>query len=183
MSSNQILRRSVINQISTNYTDWKLGTGSITSQVIAPCGKIAYTTFLNENRRIDGLDHQYKVYPQSCYGTTFSFDEAVEVVRKEREYQEQKWGKDRPQSLAGFLLILQKEVNEAVDGWMKNSDGRDSPLNEVVQVAATALACIERYGETGNTINVNDIAVLPQQPEHVHVELKEGPTVYFKSKE
>lgn len=86
-----------------------------------------------------------------------TFDEAVEAVRLEREYQKQKWN-EHPQSLHGFLLILQNEVNEAIDGWMKGVySGRDSPLNEITQVAATAIACIERYGSTGITINTDDI--------------------------
>lgn len=86
-----------------------------------------------------------------------TFDEAVEAVRLEREYQKNKWN-EQPQSLPGFLLILQHEIQEAVDGWMNGVySGRDSPLNELTQVAATAIACIERYGSTGITINTNDI--------------------------
>jgi hypothetical protein len=77
-------------------------------------------------------------------------------IDKEREYQRNKWG-DKPQSLAGYLLILQKEVNEAIDGWMKNSDGRDAPLNEVLQVAAVAVACMEQYGCDGITFNTLDL--------------------------
>lgn len=85
-----------------------------------------------------------------------SREEVYLQIDKEREYQDAKWGADKAQSLAGFLLILQNEVQEAIDGWMKNSQGRDAPLQEVLQVAAVAVACLERYGHIGITINNND---------------------------
>lgn len=83
--------------------------------------------------------------------------QVFDQITKERAYQDAKWGADKPQSLAGFLLILQQEVQEAIDGWMKDSSGRDAPLNEVLQVAAVAVACMERYGYEGTTISQNDL--------------------------
>lgn len=40
---------------------------------------------------------------------------------------------------------------------MMNSTGRDAPLNEITQVAAVAIACLEQYGCNGITINQSDL--------------------------
>ena len=81
-----------------------------------------------------------------------TLDEVFDKIREERVYQDKKWGPlDRKgQSLAGFLLILRKELEEAEDGWMKNVEGRNSALAEVVQVAAVAVAMLQQYGFEGN---------------------------------
>ena len=83
-------------------------------------------------------------------------EEVFAEINKERAYQLDKWG-DKPQSLPGYLIILKKEIDEAIDGWMKNSTGRNAPLNEVVQVAAVAVACLEQYGCDGITCNTLDL--------------------------
>lgn len=83
-------------------------------------------------------------------------EEVFLAISKERIYQERKWG-DKNQSLPGFLLIMQKELDEAELAWCKNVRGdRQTVLEEIVQVAATAVACLERYGIEGNTISVGD---------------------------
>jgi hypothetical protein len=94
-------------------------------------------------------------------------EELAELVRdyriplsaayRELEHQRQKWGKDKSQSLPGFLLILECEVSEAKHGRMKNLEGRNSPLSKVVQIAAVALACLARYGTKGSAVATNDI--------------------------
>lgn len=66
-------------------------------------------------------------------------------IDHERENQILKYGNDEEQSIAGFLLIMQAEVNEAIEGWLKNTKGKHSVLSEVMQVAATATACLERH--------------------------------------
>ena len=81
--------------------------------------------------------------------------EVYEAIDRERYHQLDKWG-GKPQSLAGYLLILQHEIDEAICGWMKNSTGRNSPLHEVLQVAAVAVACMEQYGSGGITVNSLD---------------------------
>jgi hypothetical protein len=87
-----------------------------------------------------------------------TFDEVAENVRGERDYQRQRWGRDKQQSLAGYLLIMKAELDEAIDGWMHNTtDRRDSCLEEVVKVAATAFACLETYGVKGCSQSTNDI--------------------------
>lgn len=79
------------------------------------------------------------------------------AIGNELSYQEAKWGAGKPQSLAGYLLILQREINEAIDGWIKNAEGRDAPLAEVVQVAAVAIRCLEDYGTRGSARPTRDV--------------------------
>jgi hypothetical protein len=86
------------------------------------------------------------------------FRDVVNAVADERDYQRQRWGADKQQSLAGYLLIMKAELDEAIDGWMKNStERRDSCLEEVVQVVATGFACLETYGIKGCSRSTNDI--------------------------
>lgn len=81
----------------------------------------------------------------------------IQAILAEMDYQKEKWG-NKPQSLAGYLLILQSEIQEAIDGWMKNDNSpRNSPLEEIVQIAAVAISCLNKYGTTGITINTDDI--------------------------
>lgn len=76
----------------------------------------------------------------------------LEAIEAERAYQLNKWGKhhDDTQSLAGYLLIIESELNEAKRGWNKNLSGRDSSLSELVQVVAVAVAALEKFGVEGN---------------------------------
>lgn len=78
--------------------------------------------------------------------------EVFNAIQKERKYQDEKWGAEKPQSLAGFLLIARKELDEAEEGWMNGRHDGHSPLSELVQVAATCVAALEMYGVCGNVI-------------------------------
>lgn len=81
----------------------------------------------------------------------------VAAITNELMHQDNKWGSGRPQSLAGYLLILRSEIDEAINGWMKNAEGRNAPLAEVVQVAAVAIRCLEDYGTRGNARPTRDV--------------------------
>lgn len=81
------------------------------------------------------------------------FDE----IDAERKRQEQKWGTDRQQSLPGFMMIIEAELAEAKTGWMKNVGGKHAPLNEILQVAAVCVACLEKYGINGSAVSTDDI--------------------------
>lgn len=83
-----------------------------------------------------------------------TMDEVFDLVRAEREHQDNKWGTidDKKQSLAGYLLVIRKELDEAEAGWMKNINGKHSALTELVQVAATAVACLQQHGSEGNPL-------------------------------
>lgn len=95
--------------------------------------------------------------PDECYDAVLSMPEVFEAVAKERTHQDEKWGPNKPQSLPGFLLVLEQELNEAKLAWAKNVTGEHATLNEIVQIAATAVACLEKYGVSGSTIATNDI--------------------------
>lgn len=80
--------------------------------------------------------------------TPLPFSVVFDSIKQERFYQDLKWGtlENKQQSVEGYLLILQSEIQEAIDGWMKNSTGRDHVLNEIKQVAAVAVACLQQHG-------------------------------------
>lgn len=84
-----------------------------------------------------------------------TIEEVFEEIKKERAYQENKWGnfEQHPQSLPGYLLIMKKELEEAENGWMKNSTGRNHVLHEILQVAAVAIACLEEHGNKSSLGN------------------------------
>lgn len=81
----------------------------------------------------------------------------LEAIQREMEHQTWKYGENKQQSFAGFLLILEQELQEAKDGWMRSiPNGRDSALAEVVQIVATGIACLNRYGVVGCPASLND---------------------------
>lgn len=81
-----------------------------------------------------------------------SMNEVFELIRAERERQDIKWGalEEKKQSCAGYMHVLRAELTEAEDGWVKNREGKHSALREIVQLAATAVACLQQYGGEGN---------------------------------
>lgn len=80
------------------------------------------------------------------------------AISRELEYQSQKWGYDKEQSLPGYLLIMQQELKEAIDGWMINDRrDRNSTLEEVLQVVATGIRCLNDYGVKGNALSTSDV--------------------------
>lgn len=72
-------------------------------------------------------------------------DSVIKKIVGERLYQIDKWGAGKSQSIPGYLLIMRKELEEAEEGWMKNSNGRDSAMSEILQVVAVGIACLEEY--------------------------------------
>src|SRR4051794_18602957 len=99
-----------------------------------------------------------KIADEDLAALVHAYREPLLAIHRELEHQRQKWGKHKPQSLPGFLLILESELREAKHGWMKNLDGRHSPLAEVVQIAAVAVSCLTRYGTSGSAGATNDIS-------------------------
>ena len=83
-----------------------------------------------------------------------SFEEVVESLKQERQNQDIKCGAldEKKQSVAGYMLVLKKELEEAEAGWMKNVQGKHSALSEIRQVAATAIACLQQHGVEGNPL-------------------------------
>ncbi|SRR6266566_4441670 len=80
-----------------------------------------------------------------------TFQEVITAVIKERAYQDAKYGaiETRQTSLSSWLLIIQAELDEAKAGWLKGTKGRDSCLQELVQVTATCIACLQTHGTEG----------------------------------
>lgn len=85
-------------------------------------------------------------------------EETLSAIHKELNYQAQKYGVNKEQSLPGFLIIMQKELDEAIDAW-NNNDTRDrqTPLEEVTQVVTTGIACLNKYGTKGSAVATDDI--------------------------
>jgi len=83
--------------------------------------------------------------------------EVLDAIAQELEYQERKRPNSRSQSVPGYLLILRQELNEAEEGWAKNYTGRHSVMSEIVQIAATAIRAISKYGTSGCPISTDDI--------------------------
>jgi hypothetical protein len=81
-----------------------------------------------------------------------TMEQVFELIKNERIHQDNKWGTidERSHEIAGWLLILRKELEEAEIGWCKNLEGKHSSLRELVQVAAVAIACLQQYGSEGN---------------------------------
>lgn len=82
-----------------------------------------------------------------------------QALDAEMQHQREKYGESRQQSLPGFILVAEAELAEAKLGWCKNSEGRSSPLHELVQTAAVILTCLEQYGVSGSAVSTNDISV------------------------
>lgn len=72
----------------------------------------------------------------------------LQAVDGEREYQDRKWGslQEHPLTQGEWLLVLETELAEAKAAWAKNSERPHSVLDEVRQVAAVAVACMEQHG-------------------------------------
>lgn len=68
------------------------------------------------------------------------------AIDTERTHQDLKWGtiSQHPQDIAGWMLIMRKELEEAEEAWV-NGDPEDC-LNEMLQVIATGVAGLEQHG-------------------------------------
>ena len=74
-------------------------------------------------------------------------NEVFAAIDRERSWQEQKWGAnaDHPHTVGEWLLIVEAELQEAKQGWVKGKGDADA-LRELVQVAAVAVAALEQHG-------------------------------------
>lgn len=70
----------------------------------------------------------------------------IPAIARERDYQDSKYGpiETRPHTVGDWLVIIEAELDEAKRCWIK--DGDDSALLEILQVAATAAACMQEHG-------------------------------------
>jgi hypothetical protein len=96
-------------------------------------------------------------WPEEFYVGGARREAIYDAIDEERAYQIEKFGADKENSIPGFLIILENELNEAKAGWTKNLTGRHSAMHEIRQIAATCVAAMEIYGTTGSAIATNDI--------------------------
>ena len=106
------------------------------------------TTTNNINLRTD-LDS----LPPECYGASLPRSVVYGAINSARDVQDDKYGANKPQSLPGFLLLIQQRLDKASVAWAKDED----PLGEVTVLAALCVACLEKYGVTGSPITTDDI--------------------------
>ena len=66
------------------------------------------------------------------------------AISRERAYQDRTWG-TTGHTVGEWLLILESELAEAKQGWVKGH-GNGEALSEILQVAAVAVACLEAHG-------------------------------------
>jgi hypothetical protein len=70
-----------------------------------------------------------------------------EAVSREREYQDRKRGPvhDRALGVGDWILILQVELEEAREAFVRQ-DGTRAARQEILQVVAVGVACLESHG-------------------------------------
>lgn len=70
-----------------------------------------------------------------------------DALDRERKYQDSKWGsiKEHPHTVGEWLLIVQGELDEAINAWQKGK-GDAGALEELLQVMAVCRACFEQCG-------------------------------------
>lgn len=75
-------------------------------------------------------------------------DDINGAVKNERSYQDAKHGpiSQVPHTPAGWLLLIEDELNEAKRAIIKGGTGRDGWRSELVQVAALCQAALEQHG-------------------------------------
>ncbi len=89
-------------------------------------------------------------------------DKIWEAIRREREYQDAKWGQN-PHEVGAFLLIMQKELQEAIDAWCSHR-GDEGALEELLQVVAVGVACMEQHGVVERSLKTVAMQFLKQRP-------------------
>lgn len=70
------------------------------------------------------------------------------AIAREREFQDKKHGhpETNPHSIGAWLLVIEAELAEAKRACIKGGEGRDNAISEIVQIAATCVACLEQWG-------------------------------------
>ncbi len=70
--------------------------------------------------------------------------ETAEAIASEQKHQMRKWG-GRQHSAGEWVLILSKLADDARRAWV-STNGEDSAMHEVRQIATTAIACMDQIG-------------------------------------
>lgn len=74
--------------------------------------------------------------------------QALLALQVERGHQDRKHGtaSENPHTVGEWLLIIEAELAEAKEALIKGGEGRNSVMQEIVQIGASALAAIEEHG-------------------------------------
>jgi len=77
-------------------------------------------------------------------------DEVYAAIDREREHQRRKWGtlENKGHTVGEWLLVIEGELAEAKKAWT-DAKGDEECLREIVQVAASAVACMEQHRPVG----------------------------------
>lgn len=75
-----------------------------------------------------------------------TIDELQAAIARERAYQDRKWGtvQENPHALAGWLLIAERELDEAIEAWIRKPGDREAKA-ELLQFVSTGEACYEQW--------------------------------------
>lgn len=128
---------------------------------------IAVTKDKNNNLNIENIAKEYKDFFDAVGTLDFSKGPVSEIIKsqnkhsmeevfkhiaEERASQEEKWGSliSRKESLAGHLLTIQSELDEAKHAWQKGAGSKHSALAKLLQAGAVCVAALEQYGFEGN---------------------------------
>lgn len=99
--------------------------------------------------------------------------DVVQAIMDEMDYQDKKWGANKPQSLPGFILVAKNEIAEAEAAWTKSASptGRHSTLSELLQATTVLVRALQRYGVEGCAQSTNDKPIAPLE----QITTKTGP--------
>jgi hypothetical protein len=89
-------------------------------------------------------------------------DAILEII-EEREFQDRKFGPGSNHTIGEWILIMESELAEAKVALIKGGKGRDSVLQEIVQVCAVGVACLEQHG----TAEVGRMQPIVQEPDQM----------------
>lgn len=67
------------------------------------------------------------------------------LIDSEREYQLDKWGDDRNESIGNFLTYMQVYLDRAKVA-LTDAQGDEAALNVIRKVTTLGVACMERFG-------------------------------------
>lgn len=68
----------------------------------------------------------------------------IDAIRRERAFQDLKYGHDRQIDLSTWIMVLESELDEVKHARIKQ--GREHTLQEILQVVAVGVACLEQHG-------------------------------------
>jgi hypothetical protein len=79
---------------------------------------------------------------------TATIEQLQAAIARERAYQDAKWGtvQENPHSLAGWLLIAERELDEAIEAWIRKPGDREAKA-ELLQFVSVGYAFFEQENE------------------------------------